>query len=412
VTTGTPSANAVAPVRDGSIDSVRRRFLVSPRFEPFYALHGLMAGGDVHAAWRDWAAKRRSVRFERAAAPFNAAPAVWLAAADVMESRDFDADFDGVLRALEALPPKTFARRMLVSLMHFGDAADEILAGRPLAESLAALPAKKREWLAHVGLYPPNPGAPMVKALQAFAESPQGAKAATLEAITAFWDDSFAETWDRLMPQFDASVAARPREIEASGLVEFAKAFSLRIEIDSRRREIRALRGGYRLKFDEIAEVRLYPSAFNDRRYWSVLPNRRGHEVAHFPYFEPLADPSARANSRHRHAISAKRPRPPLDPALIFRALGDTTRYAMAELLARRPMTSVELARTLGVSPPTVSHHIHLLREAGLLLERRGSDGVSIELDRTTVEAVSSLAAAHLFDSGAPPRLRRSRSSR
>ncbi len=55
-----------------------------------------------------------------------------------------------------------------------------------------------------------------------------------------------------------------------------------------------------------------------------------------------------------------------------LRALADPTRLVLAEILARQPRTVGELALDLGVSQPTVSSHIKLLREAGLVT---GSDG-------------------------------------
>ncbi len=55
-----------------------------------------------------------------------------------------------------------------------------------------------------------------------------------------------------------------------------------------------------------------------------------------------------------------------------LRALADPTRLVLAEILAHQPRTVGELALDLGVSQPTVSSHVKLLREAGLVT---GSDG-------------------------------------
>ena len=50
-------------------------------------------------------------------------------------------------------------------------------------------------------------------------------------------------------------------------------------------------------------------------------------------------------------------------------ALGDPTRRAIFEGLARRPMAVVEIARTQPVSRPAVSQHLRVLKEAGLVTE-------------------------------------------
>src|SRR6266700_6547400 len=52
-----------------------------------------------------------------------------------------------------------------------------------------------------------------------------------------------------------------------------------------------------------------------------------------------------------------------------FAALGDPTRRAVFERVARRPAAVGELARGLPVSRPAVSQHLRVLKEAGLVRE-------------------------------------------
>jgi DNA-binding transcriptional ArsR family regulator len=52
-------------------------------------------------------------------------------------------------------------------------------------------------------------------------------------------------------------------------------------------------------------------------------------------------------------------------------ALGDPTRRAVFERLRRGPQSVTELADELPVSRPAVSQHLRVLREAGLVTERR-----------------------------------------
>jgi len=47
-------------------------------------------------------------------------------------------------------------------------------------------------------------------------------------------------------------------------------------------------------------------------------------------------------------------------------ALGDPTRRAIFERIARGPLAVVELARLLPVSRPAVSQHLRVLKDAGL----------------------------------------------
>ena len=65
------------------------------------------------------------------------------------------------------------------------------------------------------------------------------------------------------------------------------------------------------------------------------------------------------------------------DRARRYKALGDPTRLAIFEATARRPRTVGELARELGVAQPTVSNHVRILRDAGLLDQEKGEGGGS-----------------------------------
>lgn len=59
----------------------------------------------------------------------------------------------------------------------------------------------------------------------------------------------------------------------------------------------------------------------------------------------------------------------PLD--LAFQALGDPTRRALVERLARGPATVSELARPLPISLPAVMGHLKVLEEAGLVASEK-----------------------------------------
>jgi DNA-binding transcriptional ArsR family regulator len=51
-----------------------------------------------------------------------------------------------------------------------------------------------------------------------------------------------------------------------------------------------------------------------------------------------------------------------------FKALGDPTRLAIFEAIGRRPRAVGELAELFGVAQPTVSNHVRVLRESGLVV--------------------------------------------
>jgi len=57
----------------------------------------------------------------------------------------------------------------------------------------------------------------------------------------------------------------------------------------------------------------------------------------------------------------------PVDGAL--NALADPVRRRTVELLASRPHRAGELAGALGVTPPTMSKHLRILRQGGLVTD-------------------------------------------
>ena len=63
--------------------------------------------------------------------------------------------------------------------------------------------------------------------------------------------------------------------------------------------------------------------------------------------------------------------------ALLFKVMGEPARLQLLSLIAAQPTQEVcacELVESLGLSQPTVSHHLKVMYEAGLLAkERRGT---------------------------------------
>jgi DNA-binding transcriptional ArsR family regulator len=76
--------------------------------------------------------------------------------------------------------------------------------------------------------------------------------------------------------------------------------------------------------------------------------------------------------------------------ARVFAALGETTRLRIMQLLPREEICAemynvVELAKELGLRQPTVSHHLKVLTEAGLIKGRRVCNGVYYYVDQEAV---------------------------
>jgi len=100
----------------------------------------------------------------------------------------------------------------------------------------------------------------------------------------------------------------------------------------------------------------------------------------------------------------------------LFKGLADPTRLRMIAAMVDRPRCGQDLAAEVGVSPATVSHHLRVLSEVGLLSETRQPPYTFFQLDlerlQGAVKAVSSpkrvreLATGPAVDDGARAVLR------
>ena len=69
-------------------------------------------------------------------------------------------------------------------------------------------------------------------------------------------------------------------------------------------------------------------------------------------------------------------------------ALGDPTRRAIFESLARKPKAVGEIAAELPVSRPAVSQHLRVLKEAGLVTDRADGTRRIYQIRQQGVQAI------------------------
>jgi ArsR family transcriptional regulator len=91
----------------------------------------------------------------------------------------------------------------------------------------------------------------------------------------------------------------------------------------------------------------------------------------------------------------------------VLRALADPKRFRMVREIARAGELSCgQLGEKFAVSQPTVSHHLKLLVDAGILRVRQEGPTHYIAVDRELVEAVVSALPSQLGAEGAHGRRR------
>jgi len=95
-------------------------------------------------------------------------------------------------------------------------------------------------------------------------------------------------------------------------------------------------------------------------------------------------------------------------PNQAFRALADETRREILRLLRDGPLTSGDIANRFDSSWPTVSRHLAVLRDAGLVATERRGQEIRYELDTSVFQDL----VQHLVEwtrptGGAPRALRK-----
>ena len=80
--------------------------------------------------------------------------------------------------------------------------------------------------------------------------------------------------------------------------------------------------------------------------------------------------------------------------AELFKSLGDPARVRIVNLLATssEPVCACEFEPALGLSQPTVSHHLRKLTEAGLLAREQSGKWAYFSLKRDAVEKLAAVA--------------------
>jgi ArsR family transcriptional regulator, arsenate/arsenite/antimonite-responsive transcriptional repressor len=72
----------------------------------------------------------------------------------------------------------------------------------------------------------------------------------------------------------------------------------------------------------------------------------------------------------------------------VFKALNDATRREILELLQRQDLSAGEIVEHFNLSWPSVSHHLDILKQAGLLTSKKEGQYVYYSLNTTVVDEI------------------------
>jgi ArsR family transcriptional regulator len=81
----------------------------------------------------------------------------------------------------------------------------------------------------------------------------------------------------------------------------------------------------------------------------------------------------------------------------LLKSVADETRLAILTMLHDGEMCVCEIMEFLSVSQPAVSHHLRILRQAGLINDRRQGKWIFYSLDPEALESAATLLDKMLF---------------
>ena len=351
---------------------------VGPRFEVFYALHKLFAPGTpATSKWRKSARARIGSRVHAEASLIAPDPLMWAILADCTLGLKSVGSFDALIGAIEEQPPSRFRSTVLSGI-------------------------------------PAPAGSGLRTAFEDLLADAEDYRSRLVSVLRGFWSRAFADDFTAMLPELNRM--ARQLSAANAGATPSNAAARLRIPIvmDEEAGELKVGRGAA-IPISRVGRLVLIPSAFNLDRWWTKREDDEGNVDFFFPLNDGTVAPSdalfhsaAKSPARQpAHAAVGSRVSDDIHPESVFRALGDTTRYAIATILAREPATPSDLSRQLKVSRPTITHHVHALRDAGLIVE--GGQGGKLGLDRSRLEQLSQAAVSSLFASEGKLKLSKTR---
>ncbi|WP_035172434.1 autorepressor SdpR family transcription factor [Caldanaerobius polysaccharolyticus] len=73
---------------------------------------------------------------------------------------------------------------------------------------------------------------------------------------------------------------------------------------------------------------------------------------------------------------------------MVLKAIADETRRKILKMLKEGDMTAGEIADRFDITKPSISHHLNVLKQAGLVLDERKGQNIYYSLNTSVLEDV------------------------
>ena len=77
--------------------------------------------------------------------------------------------------------------------------------------------------------------------------------------------------------------------------------------------------------------------------------------------------------------------------AELFKALGDETRLAIVQMLVGKELCVCDILDAFDMSQPAISHHLKILRQAGVVRDTREGKWIYYSLNPTSISLISTV---------------------
>jgi ArsR family transcriptional regulator len=369
-------------------------FKTGMRFEFFYALSSLTdSNSKYHKQWKEKSWAKLPKKFHANCEKLGSSSLLWPIFSTLVPTLAPDCSYRELAKSIEEINLTFFQKKVLDGFIHDEEQVKRCLDKKlNLQELISHSKNEKREWLIHVGLYPYSESSELVQSLEFLISNPSKFRKTIIETMDLFWKHCFESTWSLIeKPLQKSMLELQSHYNDSESLADIFEKTNLRAIYNESKNEITALRGGYSVKTKDIKKCYFIPSVFNHLGWWSSLDDKDGEKMVFFPYFDPSINVDLTVvNHKNQSKVND------LDPFLIFKSLGDPTRFAIIKMISDKPMSASSIAQKLGLTKATVSHHVSLLRQSGLLHEDYSDGQVFLSVNQRTIEKISNVTCDYL----------------
>jgi len=251
----------------------------------------------------------------------------------------------------------------------------------PIDRVLAALKAGPAHEVARVACGEEDGGltADVQRAREAARSHPEAFKRRLLACLSRYREDVFAAEWELRRPLLQAALAREAAHLDRTDPIAYLTGLNSRISYDNATGELIFHKyRDFRYAVVELDRITCIPSTFAAPH---LMIGNVGRDLIIFVNVSTAAAPQPA--------------RVPPDLLAALKALADETRLAIFKAVVKQPRYTQELATNMGLAEPTVSRHLKMLREAGLVSSEKQGGFVYYRADLHRMDALPQLLRAY-----------------